>query len=1429
MYNQSNHVEDYEQSLKQARVSLLGSTFDQLWMQSEQSSLIEHKASIKKTQSSWYHDRKSQISIILLIIIIILLLLFSLPFIIRSQYLSNLFLHQCSSLACLSTSHRIIENLNMNKNPCENFYSYACDGWINSHFLTPSETSISYFKEIYKNNLIILYKILKEKSNTNAISIKKLKTYFHSCMNTSNDEDLARSTLKNILHHAGPSLLLLRNWSRKDFNLVTSLTYTHRHKINPLFHISITTNHKNNNYHCIYLEQSGLSFEERLRYNDENIRYLFNNFGTNLIKHLHSFLPTDEISKQIDEIFLFEKRLASIFQFKNSYNPLEVYHTRTYEQIQQWFSSWFDIENYFERIFRRDKIFFYNQTFLISTPDYFEKLKQIMQTTPRYILANYITFQVIQELLPNMPESFNQFRGSLMMHLKGIVEEKQLWEICVKRTDDAFGFATGALFISRVFDRKSQEKIKHIVEEIRLAFIETLPNIKWMDSETRHQAQMKAQMIIDRLGYPKWLEDERNIDRFYEDLNLSSTNNPIDNIMLVRRFQKEHNLKKLGQRPDIEEWTMTPLDVNAYYAPWKNMIVFPAGILQTPFFDANIPISLNFGSIASIIGHELIHAFDASGRYFDGHGNLNNWWQKGSARSFDEHAQCFIDQYNQYRIGNKHINGLLTLDENIADNGGLRIAYVAYENYLKHHHLPSIKSFKNHQQQLLPGVNLTDEQLFFIGFAQTWCTKTTPEMARAALVTDAHAHSKYRVIGSLSNMPEFSRAFKCAMGSPMHPEKRCQICKTLPREIVTINGQETIICLSCAEKQYSSGKFSSLSYIRSNIKYNKVLALLNRTFRTLYELNESNNEPKDHIEVKKQAIKEGVLTCLTLLRPSIRENQQITPTIEGKKKIIITKKYYNVLDNDSDDTDKENLSNTPILDTNKIRRKTIRTSKPSKRPGSSKQDDEEEEDASPSKRKKKAENADVPLPIISPNVVKKVTPNRTKTDELGEEKKKNSIRLARKVHQVKQDSKSIETTKLTKQQKQEINTEQETEVPITLVKKLQTNEKSIANRSKPILANKASAGVRNDKGETLLHQAVKKGDIARVKQLIDEEHHPVNTIDNNSWTPLHEASAMGNIPLMELLLANNANINIQGGQEQMTVLHEAVSNENLNETVIKFLLENGADPLIKNKAGKTVLELVTELANHTISSLFEKNHCVHPSHNELPIAPPPRRRVRTISSSNILFLTGFNKTRKESFIKSMQTIFGRKCVTIARNVENNVTHVIACGETDRVAFRTINYLRGIVLGKWIVSEKWIEECIKEKRWINENDYEVLGSQLEPSSNGCHISRIKHEQNEILLFNKCEFFLYGQFHTYKKEDIADLVKITGATLLKREPKLHRINSDTDLNNSNQSIMTYIIYESSVPDILLDNNVIKHIKLLDFLACIDYYNTQERLDN
>ena len=285
------------------------------------------------------------------------------------------------------------------------------------------------------------------------------------------------------------------------------------------------------------------------------------------------------------------------------------------------------------------------------------------------------------------------------------------------------------------------------------------------------------------------------------------------------------------------------------------------------------------------------------------------------------------------------------------------------------------------------------------------------------------------------------------------------------------------------------------------MKYNGVLLLLNRTFQALYELNDFTNESKDHIETKKEAIKEGVLTCLNYLGSSSHENNPITPTINSKKKIIIKKKNFDILqdkseddddDDDDDENDKENQSTTSIVDENVIRRKTVRGSNPSKRSVSLK----EKEDESPSKRTKKTVNIDEPLAIISPAVVKKSTPSRKKANEKGEEKNAKSLRLVRKVN----DLKSAETTKLTKKQKNDEMNVKEDHSSVS-----QAQDKSIAPRKKPALLNKSSMDVRNDKGESLIHQAVKKGDITRVKRLITEGH-SVNTIDHNSWTPLHEVN-----------------------------------------------------------------------------------------------------------------------------------------------------------------------------------------------------------------------------------------------------------------------------------------------------------------------------------
>ncbi|CAF0776050.1 unnamed protein product [Didymodactylos carnosus] len=686
-----------------------------------------------------------------------------------------------------------MENMNITLDPCEDFFSYACGGWYNNKFLSPSESSYNYFKEIYRKNLETLYSILKEPDTnyhgSHSTSILKAKQYYNVCMNTYRNERTAEATMKTFLTHLGKSPLFVDHWSSSnDFDLLNSLLYVHKYKMNPLFRVGITVDDKNNDKQCIYFEQSGLSFDQRSRYYNNDIRKLFKTFGASVASLLRGNNANIKVQQtwldQVDQVFLFEKRLSEIFERRESLNPSKLYNVRSYNEIQSWFYPWLNIDVYLYKLFQPyiqhqqiirqqsnlpygNTSFFQNQRILVPSPRYFQQLNQILLKTPVHIIANYISLQVVQELLPCMPQVYLQARKPLLNYLKDITEERQQWELCVKRTDEAFGFATGALFIYKAFDQTSKKKIKQVVEEIRTAFIDKLPTLEWMDPETRKRAHIKATMITDRLGYPDWLESSHNIDKYYENLHISFNSNTVENVLRVRKFYKTKNLEKFGQQPDIEEWKMTPTEVNAYYAPWKNMIVFPAGILQTPFFDANIPISLNFGSIGSIVAHELIHGFDASGRYFDEKGNRHNWWQTESVSRFDERTKCFVQQYSKYKVGKKYINGLLTLDENIADNGGVRISYTAYKRYLKRHNVQSTMQ--------LPGLNLTEEQLFFLGFAQTWCIKTTEKEAEASLISDTHSFPKYRVIGTVSNIQEFSDAFQCPQGTNMNPNKKCRI------------------------------------------------------------------------------------------------------------------------------------------------------------------------------------------------------------------------------------------------------------------------------------------------------------------------------------------------------------------------------------------------------------------------------------------------------------------------------------------------------------------------------------------------------------------------------------------------------------------------------------------------------------------------------
>ncbi|KAG6794346.1 endothelin-converting enzyme isoform X3 [Apis mellifera caucasica] len=402
-------------------------------------------------------------------------------------------------------------------------------------------------------------------------------------------------------------------------------------------------------------------------------------------------------------------------------------------------------------------------------PEYFIKLSNLVleynkTNEGKVILNNYLVWQTVKSLTTCLSKPFRDAYKGLRKALIGLEGQEQQWRYCVSDTHNAMGFAIGAMFVREVFHGKSKPMAEKMIDQIRKAFTKNFKNLDWMDPITRRAAEEKANAITDMVGFPNFILNPSELDERYKDLTIKQ-NEYFQNNIRVNKYNLRKNLEKLDQPVNRTTWIMTPPTVNAYYWPTKNQMVFPAGILQSPFYDMENPNSLNFGGIGVVMGHELTHAFDDQGREYDLHGNLNHWWNNATIERFKNRTKCFVEQYSNFEINGRHVNGLQTLGENIADNGGLKAAYHAY--------LSIPKSYKD--QLPLPGLNLTHRQLFFLNFAQVWCSAIMSEAVALQIEKDAHCPSKYRVIGSLSNLPEFAAEFNCPEGSRMNPVHKCEV------------------------------------------------------------------------------------------------------------------------------------------------------------------------------------------------------------------------------------------------------------------------------------------------------------------------------------------------------------------------------------------------------------------------------------------------------------------------------------------------------------------------------------------------------------------------------------------------------------------------------------------------------------------------------
>jgi putative endopeptidase len=646
-----------------------------------------------------------------------------------------------------------VANMDKNTSACTDFYQYANGTWLQKTEIPAAYSSWGSFNILAENNRKTLHEILEDaakKTNpTKGSNEQKIGDFYASCLDETKRE---AEGMKPLV----PELARIDKISSIQ-DVQEQIAYMHRHGIAALFGFGSLPDLKNSSMVMAYAGQGGLSLPNRDYYTktDENSVKLRDDF----VKHVANMFQLvgdspEQALKNAQTVMAFQTRLA-----QNSRTPVELrdpttqYHMMNAAQLKE-LTPTFSWEDY-----RKSVGAPLTGDINVAHPEFFQAVNKMLTEVPVADWKTYVRWQLITAAAPSLSskfevENFNFFGKTL----EGRKEQLPRWRRCVSATDANLGEALGQVYVARAFTPESKVRMKTMVNNLIVAFRERLQKLDWMSDETRKQAIAKLDAFGQKIGYPdKWID--------YSLLNVSR-DSYLANVMRASEFEQTRDFNKINKPVDPLEWGITPPTVNAYNSSLRNEIVFPAGILQAPFFNPDADDAINYGGIGAVIGHEITHGYDDSGSNFDLHGNLKNWWTPADKKNFDERATCVVDQFSGYEVEKGlNITGKLVSGESIADLGGLFVAYDAFEKSLKGKPRPAdIDGF-------------SPEQRFFLGWAQVWAEKYTPEAARLQTQSDPHPLSRFRVNGPMSNMPQFAEAFQCKPGDAMvrEPAKRCQI------------------------------------------------------------------------------------------------------------------------------------------------------------------------------------------------------------------------------------------------------------------------------------------------------------------------------------------------------------------------------------------------------------------------------------------------------------------------------------------------------------------------------------------------------------------------------------------------------------------------------------------------------------------------------
>ncbi len=634
--------------------------------------------------------------------------------------------------------------------PGDDFFDYVNRRWLDKTEIPPDKSDYGSFTILQEQAIAALKQIMETMSQMPdrepGSDEQKVGDFYLAFMDTDRLEELGARPIQPLLRQ-------VRDLEDKD-QLAALLGRLPRQGVGGVFACFVNADARASSRTIVYITQSGITLPDRDYYlkdqpREKKIREKYRTYIVELMK----LIEADHPQRIADRVLDLETRIARIqWSRVENRNPIKTYNKKTGDEVGK------ILEGFAWVSFLREAGMDGEKEFIVRQPSFLEGFRELYREVPLEVWKDYLIFHVTDEYASLLSRKFDDLHFDFHRRtLSGVAEPSPRWKRAVGAANGAMGELVGKLYVREHFKPEAKARMKNLVDYLKSAMAVRIRQLEWMSDATKERALDKLAKIRTKIGYPDKWKDYSRLEIRPDDL--------VGNMRRASDVAYQRMIDKLGKPVDKEEWHMTPQTVNAYYNPLMNEIVFPAAILQPPFFHMDADDAVNYGGIGAVIGHELSHGFDDSGSRFDGNGNLNNWWSPDDRAEFEARSKLLVQQYSSYEpIPGMKINGRLTLGENIGDLGGVNVAYTAYQLMLEGDTPPVIDGF-------------TGPQRFFLGYAQIWRRKYRPEELRRRLFVDPHSPAKYRVNGIVRNIDAFYEVFDVKPGDRLYlpPEQRVKI------------------------------------------------------------------------------------------------------------------------------------------------------------------------------------------------------------------------------------------------------------------------------------------------------------------------------------------------------------------------------------------------------------------------------------------------------------------------------------------------------------------------------------------------------------------------------------------------------------------------------------------------------------------------------